>query len=205
MGTMKRCNQSGGYRLTRTLVSSWLLLLLIFWVGPPAVAASAELEGADVELLDVYRLGHGDRLSVQVYGEAELSKEYAIGSNGRLSFPFIGEVPVMGLTAIEVGQRLTEALRGDYLIDPKVTVTVVRYRPIYVNGEVKSPGAMDFEPGLTVRQAISLAGGMTDRASARKIYRVPAGGNRTSSKPQKVGLDVRLEPGDTITIEESFF
>jgi polysaccharide export outer membrane protein len=202
---MKRCKKTGGDPPTLSLAYGWFLLFIFFMAGPHAIAASSEQDAAEVELLDVYRLGHGDRLSVQVYGESELSKEYAIGSNGRLSFPFIGEVPVMGLTAIEVGQRLTDALRGDYLIDPKVTVTVVRYRPIYVNGEVKSPGAMDFEPGLTVRQAISLAGGMTDRASARKIYRVPAGGPRNSGKPQKVGLDVRLSPGDTITIEESFF
>jgi polysaccharide export outer membrane protein len=188
----------------------WPLLLAVFlltWITQAAAVqpASDAVEATVDTLLDVYRLGHGDRLSVQVYGEAELSKEYAVGSNGRLSFPLLGEVAVAGLTATEVGERLADALRGDYLIDPKITATVVRYRPVYVNGEVKNPGAKDFEPGLTVRQAISLAGGMTERASARKIYLISATTSEAAQKPQRVTLDVRLKPGDTITIEESFF
>lgn len=182
---------------------AWLICLLLTALS--VQTGAAEPAATDDPMLDVYRLGHGDRLSVQVYGEPELSSEYAIGSNGRLSFPLIGEVQVSGLTAIEVGKKLGEALRGDYLIDPKVTVTVVRYRPIYINGQVKNPGAKDYEPGLTVRQAISLAGGMTDRASARKIYLISANPTQRSDKPQKVSLDARLNPGDTITIEESFF
>lgn len=182
----------------------WACLACVQLIVAP-VHADTVIPPAVEELQEVYRLSHGDRISVQVFGEPELSSEYAVGSNGRLSFPLIGEVPVAGLTAIEVGSTLTLALRGDYLIDPKVTVTVVRYRPVYINGQVKSPGAMVFEPGLTVRQAITLAGGMTDRASARKIFLISASAAQRNEKPQRVNLDQRLQPGDTVTIEESFF
>lgn len=185
----------------------WLLAMLTLSAGAFALAQgeSASTAGDPPELVrEVYRLNHGDRLSVQVYGESELSKEYQVGSNGRISFPFLGEVEVIGLTASEIGERLVGLLRGSYLIDPKVTVTVVRYRPVYINGQVRQPGAQDFEPGLTVRQAISLAGGLTERASTRKIFLIPAGPAKPD-KPRRISLDEPLRPGDTITVEESFF
>lgn len=169
-----------------------------------AMGATAPTEIGAEELLRSYRLTSGDRLSVQVYREPELSKEYAIASNGRISFPFLGEVEVAGKTAVEISESLVTQLRGSYLIDPKVTVTVVRYRPVYLSGEVKTPGAHDFEPGLTVLQAISLAGGFTERASRRKIYLI-SGDDAEGTKPRRVALDHPLRPGDTITVEESFF
>lgn len=187
---------------------SWLLLaclqVVTAFAGAAEVKTTAIAPEAAVAIDENYRLNAGDEISVQVYGEPELSKQYSIGPTGQISFPFLGEVPVTGMTSREVGQKLGDALRGTYLIDPKVTVTVQRYLPIYLNGQVKSPGAQAYQPGLTVRMAISLAGGMTERASTRRIYLIPAS-QPEGGKPRKVKLDQQVRPGDTITVEESFF
>jgi polysaccharide biosynthesis/export protein VpsN len=185
-------------------------VLLLWLVAAGVVCGSASAQApepgaaAGTVVDESYRLNAGDEISVQVYGEAELSKQYAIGANGMISFPFLGEVPVAGMTSREIGVKLSDALRGTYLIDPKVTVTVIRYLPIYLNGQVKTPGALPYQPGLTVRKAISLAGGLTDRASSRRIFLIPAG-EREGNKPRKVRMDQIIRPGDTITVEESFF
>lgn len=181
----------------------WLVLWTLWCCTLAAQETSANVPETEV-IDDSYRLNPGDEISVQVYGEAELSRQYAIGANGRISFPFLGEVPVVGMTSREIGVKLGDALRGTYLIDPKVTVTVLRYLPIYLNGQVKSPGAQPYQPGLTVRKAISLAGGLTDRASTRRIFLIPAN-QAEGSKPRKVRMDQVVRPGDTITVEESFF
>jgi polysaccharide export outer membrane protein len=72
-----------------------------------------------------------------------------------------------------------------------------------MNGMVKSPGAFPYQPGLTVRKAVSLAGGLQDRASMRKMFVIR--GDDSAQKSEKVDMETRVFPGDVITIEESFF
>jgi len=81
---------------------------------------------------------------------------------------------------------------------------VVEYRPFFINGQVKNPGSYAFQPGMTVRKAISLAGGLTERASERAISLI-AEGQRDRNQGRKVGLDIAVGPGDIITVDESFF
>ena len=84
-----------------------------------------------------------------------------------------------------------------------MSVHVSKYRPFYINGQVSNPNSYPYRPGLTVRQAISIAGGFTERASRSKIFLIPEG--KSSSAAVKIDLDKRIYPGDTITIRESFF
>ena len=79
----------------------------------------------------------------------------------------------------------------------------MEYRPFFVSGEVKSPGSHAYQPGIKLRQAISLAGGFTERASKAKIYVVHE--NDPSQERVKIDLNYRVRPGDTITVEQSFF
>lgn len=151
-----------------------------------------------------YRLSRGDVLSVAVYGEPDLSRDLTVNDNGSVSFPLVGEVPLSGLTTGEARDVLTERLKQGYLLDPQVSVTVVRYRPVFVNGQVRTPGGVEFQPGLTVRKAITLAGGMTERASKRRVYLLPDQ-SKAGTEPKRVGLDEAVRPGDIITVEESFF
>lgn len=174
-----------------SLTRLWLILTLI-WTG------SAGAQGAPD-----HRIGAGDMVAIEVFGEQDLSPKVKVGDRGTISYPFLGELQVAGLTTRELQQRIHDGLKGDYLIDPKVSVTIAEYRPFYVNGEVRNPGAFAYESGMTVRKAVSLAGGMTDRASSRKIFLVSE--SSADREPVRVDLDHPIGPGDTLTIQQSFF
>ncbi|GGC06652.1 hypothetical protein GCM10011352_36090 [Marinobacterium zhoushanense] len=151
-----------------------------------------------------YRLGSGDVISINVFGEEDLSfEQIRMTDAGTFSYPFLGEVRALGLTAAEVEQRIIKGLKGDYLIDPKVSVSILEYRDFFVNGEVKEPGGYPFKPGLTLRKAVALAGGFTERASKSKMSIIREQGS--DKRTFNADLDTRVLPGDIITIEQSFF
>ena len=118
-------------------------------------------------------------------------------------YPFLGEVQAKNKTITELQALLTSSLKDGYLVDPKVYVGILEYRPFFINGEVGKPGGFAYQPGLTVRKAISLAGGLTPRASLTKIYVVHE--NDPTGTPRLTTLNAVIQPGDTITIEQSFF
>lgn len=150
-----------------------------------------------------YRLGAGDKLGITVFNEKELSMEVLLSDAGTFLYPFLGEIVAKNKTIGELQSLLTSQLRDGYLVDPKVYVSVIEYRPFFVNGEVGKPGGYPYQPGLTIRKAISLAGGLTPRASLTKIYVIhesdPAG------LPRLTSLDAVIVPGDIITVDQSFF
>jgi polysaccharide export outer membrane protein len=151
-----------------------------------------------------YRLGPGDLINILVLGEEDLSlRRIRITDAGTLSYPTSGEIYVLGLTTGEVERLITEGLLGRYLKNPRVSVNIEEYRPFYINGMVGRPGGYPFQPGLTVRKAVALAGGFLERASTSKIYVIREGEAEKGS--QKVALDEPLLPGDIVTVEESFF
>jgi len=155
------------------------------------------------DLSPAYSLGYGDLVSIKVYGEDDLSVETQLNDLGVISFPFLGELEVFGLTVTEVQEKIELGLKEGYLVNPKVSVTVVTYRRFYVNGEVRQPGGFAFLPGLTVRKAISLAGGFTARAAQSKIYIIS---DRTENRsPTRVELNSSVKPGDVITVKQRFF
>lgn len=158
----------------------------------------------DAALLSTYKLRAGDVISIRVFGEDDFTREKVrLNDAGSVSFPFLGEVPVLGRTVGELQETLTAKLKGKYLVNPRVTVWIEEYRPIFVNGMVERPGGYPFQPGLNVRKAVSLAGGFKERASLNKIFVVREGDS--SQKAQKVDVNTAIGPGDTITVEESFF
>ena len=153
---------------------------------------------------DGYTLNAGDSVRIHVYGEEDLSfDQLLIGQNGRISYPFLGELTVAGKTASQLQAELTGGLRPDYLIDPRISVSVIKYRPFFVNGEVRSPGGVDFQPGLTLRKAVSLAGGFTERANKKQALVISD--SDPERKEQAVGLDYKVQPGDIITVQDTFF
>ena len=82
-------------------------------------------------------------------------------------------------------------------------MTIVEYRNFFINGQVEKPGGYAFIPGLTVRKAVSLAGGFKERASKEKIFVIRDDDRSQTSK--RVSQDDVVHPGDIITVEESFF
>lgn len=151
-----------------------------------------------------YRLASGDVIRINVFGEKDLSFEEIILSDaGTFSYPFIGEVQARGKTAAEIEAILTDKLKGDYLVDPRVSVRVLKYRQFFISGEVKSPGGYPYQPGLTLRSAAALAGGLTERASERRMTVIHE--SDPERRPQPATLDTPVNPGDTITIDQGFF
>ncbi len=165
--------------------------------------AATELNKAPAELSS-YKLGVGDVITVQVVGEDELKREKVrLSDAGTLSFPYLGEIRVRGLTVGELEDFITKGLKVRYLLNPQVNVTINEYRHFFVNGLVDKPGGYPFTPGLTVRKAISIAGGFKERASKEKINVIRE--EDTKGLSQRVSLDAPVRPGDIITVEESFF
>lgn len=151
-----------------------------------------------------YRLSSGDTIAVNVFGENDLTfKEIVLNDNGAFSYPFLGEVVAKGLTPAQVEQQITSKLKGGYLVDPRVSVSVLKYRPFFIGGEVKLPGGYPFQPGLTLDRAIALAGGLTERASDKRISLVR--GSDPKRNETKATLNTLVEPGDTINIDQGFF
>jgi len=175
-----------------------ITLLLALSLTVAGVAAQTEDEG------DGYTLNAGDTITIHVYDEGDLSfQELLIGPNGRISYPFLGELKVAGKSAAQLQQMLIDGLRPDYLLDPRISVSIVKYRPFFVNGEVKTPGGLDFQPGLTLRKAVSLAGGFTERANKTQVLVIAD--NDPDREERTVGLDYSVQPGDIITVQDTFF
>ena len=179
-------------------IKQWLTILAL---ALPLLVQAAE--PAHSGTLSNYQLGSGDKIKIQVYGEDGLSMETKLTDAGTILYPFLGEVRVAGLTVGQLADRIVEGLKGRYLVDPKVSVSVLEYREFFVNGEVKSPGAYPYQPGLTVQKAVSIAGGFTERASRSNITLLKE--NDANATPGKVDLSSPVSPGDVLTVEQSFF
>ena len=151
---------------------------------------------------EVYILGAGDKISIKVFGQDDLTIQTLLGNSGKINYPFLGEIAVAGLTVKEVEQFIEHGLKGDYLVSPNVYVQVVNYRPFYIHGEVKKPGGYPYHPGMTINQAVALAGGLTERADESNISLFKEGDKSTK---QKANLDYKVNAGDTITIDQRFF
>lgn len=149
-----------------------------------------------------YKLAAGDKVRISVFGEDELSVSERVSDRGTISFPLLGELRVEGLAPDELERRITSKLKGPYLVNPKVSVSIDEYREFFVMGQVNKPGGYPYLPGLTIRKAISIAGGFTERASRGKIYVVQ---EQSPTAERKVDQKDIVGPGDTIVVKESFF
>ncbi|KXO13492.1 Capsular polysaccharide synthesis enzyme CpsC, polysaccharide export [Moritella sp. JT01] len=149
-----------------------------------------------------YILGPGDKVEIKVFGQKNLTVETLLSNSGQINYPFFGEIKVTGLTVKQVEKLIYNGLKGDYLVNPNVYVHVIEYRPFYIHGEVKKPGGYSYQPGLTVNQAIALAGGLTERASKDKIYLFKEKNKNTQIN---ASLTYKVNAGDTILIKQRFF
>jgi polysaccharide export outer membrane protein len=150
----------------------------------------------------VYRLAPGDKVSVQVFAQPELSGQFDVNADGNVSLPLIGSVPARNRSVAE----MTEDLRGRldrFVVNPRFTFDVVTYRPIFVLGQVSRPGSFPFAAGMTVQQAIALAGGYTRRAVTEKVMVTRLTDN--GPKDYSIGPQDILVPGDTLDVQRRLF
>ncbi|MDD1453160.1 polysaccharide export protein [Sphingomonas sp. H160509] len=152
---------------------------------------------------DVYRLGLGDKLRVNVYGEPALSGEYQIGGSGAVTMPLIGDVRAVGLSARELESALIQRYTAGYLKSPKIAVEVYDFRPYFILGEVQRPGRFPSTEATTVLGAIATAGGFSYRANKKRAFLRRAG----TDQEYEIDLakDVRILPGDVLRIGERYF
>jgi polysaccharide biosynthesis/export protein len=131
---------------------------------PPAQIATAKVD-------DSYVIGLGDQLAVAVWKEQALSGNLLVRPDGMISMSLIGDIQASGLTPIQLADQISIRLKN-FIQDPNVTVVVsqVHNKVIYMLGEIAKKGPIEMTPGMTLLQAISIAGGPTDYANTKKIY-----------------------------------
>ena len=186
------------------LVPALSALPALALAGVLALLAPAGALGQDPGNISNYRLGSGDVITIQVLGEEDLKREkIRLSDAATISYPILGEIRLYGKTVAELEGLIRDGLKGRYLVNPQVTVTINDYRNFFINGQVERPGGYPFMPGLTVRKAVSIAGGFRERASKEKIFVIRE--DDKSQTPKRVDQNASVNPGDIITVEESFF
>jgi len=105
------------------------------------VSAQVPERGARIDSSSAYKLGAGDVISIKVFGEDDLSRDRVkVSDAGTVPYPVLGELRIRGRTVGELEKLITDGLRGRYLVNPRVAVTVEEYRQFFVNGQVEKPG-----------------------------------------------------------------
>lgn len=201
-------------RLKGLCVIRSLLLLCFALFALPGSLSAQELDLSNLDLGanapvttdSSYILGANDVINISVYGEEDLTlRDVRITDNGIITFPLLGEVKAAGATIRGFELLLREGLvREEYLVDPRITVTMVEYRPFYIDGEVEKPGSYPYQPGLTVRRAVSIAGGFTSRA-ARSGITIHSAERLDAPERKADNLDAPVGPGDLVSVPQRFF
>lgn len=153
---MRRTDAGVGEAATRKSASRWqrasLILLAVLAFATPAAAQPAPTP-------QTYKLAPGDRISVVVFGQTELSGDMLIDVTGNIRLPFVGPIEVANLTLSECHQRIVDRLADGILNRPSVNVQLSELRPIFILGDVRTAGAHPFKFGMTVKMAVAIAGG----------------------------------------------
>jgi polysaccharide export outer membrane protein len=198
--------------------SRFLLITIISLLAVGGAACSKRgVQATEVPppATDDTTLGPGDVFTVRVYGEEELSGSHQIAPDGTIDFPLLGSVQVNGMEPPAVADEIQRLLREkDLLRDPHVSVYVEEYasKRVSVVGAVANPGTFALEPGMTVVQAISMAGGFSSLADrdgtvvTRRVdgqtvrYRVPV-----AKVTKGQAEDIEVAAGDIIFVPERLF
>lgn len=172
---------------------------------PGPVAAAPTTSGgvplpADASL--DYRLGSGDKLRLIVFGESDLSGEFDVSGTGRVALPLIGQVDAAGLTLSQFEAAVVAKLQDGYLNNPRVSAEVLNYRPFYIFGEVGNPGQYPYTSGMTILNAVAVAGGYTYRANQERVFITRGEGAEVAYPASQA---VKVLPGDVVRIPERFF
>jgi polysaccharide export outer membrane protein len=185
-----------GWSQPHTKLLSGVVAIVVLLVAALLPTSPAKAEAG-------YLLGPGDKIRVTVFGHTELSGEFEVDAAGNVALPLIQSVPAQGLTPPALEKEIADRLEPDYLRDPKVSVEVLTYRPFYIYGEVMKPGSYPYVNGMTVHNAIALAGGFSYRARTSTVRL------RRTKDGQQSEMDVPLEtsvmPGDVIEVRERYF
>jgi polysaccharide biosynthesis/export protein len=197
------------------VLPAMLLALLAGCQTAPSPAAQNPPKVANEE----YVIGPGDKLSVFVYDNPQLSVAVPVRPDGRISTPLASDVIVVGKTPTQVETAISDKLKT-YLREPHVTVVVEDFvgpldRQIRVIGEASEPTALPYRDGLTVLDVMIATKGLTRFAAGNRaviVRRGPDGKEQTIPvhladllKDGDISQNVPMRPGDTLIIPQSWF
>jgi protein involved in polysaccharide export with SLBB domain len=187
----------------------------------PANPAGPSVTTNSVNAPSGYVLSANDQVAVEVFGEDDLRTNGRLNAEGNLSLPLLGSVHLSGLTLTQATSRVTELYGRDYLVNPKVNVSLVSYakRRFTVLGQVNHPGSFEMPEGspggIDLLEAIAMAGGYTRIAAPERITVrrhsnsgdevLKVDGKRLAKGTGTSSSSFKVLPGDTITVGESIF
>ncbi len=187
--------------------------------GPSAVSSISQLPSHDsagvvapfgtqgtaaaYEYLTGYKVGAGDRLTIRVAGESDLTADFLVDGSGNISLPYIQTIHIAGMTTPQIEKLVTSRLRNGYLRDPKVSVQATALRPFYILGEVTTSGSFAYQSGITVQNAIAIAGGYSARADQGAVLVTRK--NVAGTETHRVPVTTQVYPGDIIYVRERWF
>lgn len=180
---------------------------------PVILAAACAVVFAQQVQDDTYVLRPNDTIRLDVYEEPDLSVSVRILKTGHASFPLIGSLEISGLSVSAATAKIRELYAKDYLVDPKLTLTVQDYATEFISviGAVRSPGQipMPVSGNLDLAAAMATAGGLAENADANGILLVRASGTTSTFSMASIVSGpngrVRLEAGDRIIVNQSAF
>ncbi len=182
----------------RAAFAAGLCFACILSVHPAAGAqAPAAAHPAD------YALGSGDRIRITVFGHEDLSGEFTVGETGTVSLPLAGILEFEGISLADAERTVVEALKPDFLLNPRVSIEVLDYRPFYIIGEVNNPGAYPYVNGMTVNEAVALGGGFTYRARKNRVVVIRA--TDATRAETTIPVTDAVLPGDVVRVLERIF
>jgi len=141
-----------------------LAMLTVLMTAPLAMAQSAG-----------YRIQPGDQLAITVLEDETLNRQLLVLPDGSISVPLAGTLKASGRSVESVEGAIADRLASNFAVRPSVFVSVVAVDetygtfPVYVMGQVATPGMVEVEPGTTLLQAIALAGGLDRFAATKRI------------------------------------
>ncbi|WP_293880045.1 polysaccharide biosynthesis/export family protein [Sphingomonas sp.] len=181
--------------MTRLYSFALLFLCAACQTIPPGPVASGERFA--------YRLGTGDRVLITVFGETSLTGEFTLDGTGTIAYPLLGRIAAATKTTTELGDEISTRLGAKYIRNPRVTVALTSYRPIYILGEVARSGEFPYTEGLNAFALVAKAGGFTFRANRTAIFIRHE--NETEEKAYPLNGALVIRPGDTVRVGERYF
>lgn len=157
-------------------------------------------------------IGPLDTINVEVFNVTELTRDIVVDSGGRVTMPLVGTIDVNGLTAVELASRIDESLRGRYVRDPQVTVTIKGSvsQVVTVDGEIENPGTYPVTNQSTLLRTLALSGGFTENAKLDDVVILRTVGQRRMAGLYNVSqirrgayVDPPIYPNDVVVVGDS--
>ena len=202
--------------MKNTIVGTSIVAILVslFIAQPYIFAQDAALSESSGINEKSYMIGPNNLLQIKILGEEGIQSTFRVDDSGYISHPLAGRVKIAGQTVSQAEDMLTNVFKGDYILNPQVSIFVIEHSHYSILGEVRKPGNYEITGRLSVVEAISIAGGFTPVANDNKVKilrRDLSGGERTISlnvedlMEGKQNEEAYIQAGDVIQVPKSFF